>query len=198
MPPHFAYHLRLRAPQARAVSEGNDLPDCDVGTRGYPADTPGYPDEEPDALSSGDPEELDLERYLEPREAAKHFPSDQPVAHEGKAGWAVERGTGRAIWIGGEMQFDVLNRLPGAVRDEPGLTDVPHHGGLPDPRVDHEELRDEERRGRRRRVQIGLKLTPDQANDLEEAAAVYNLTRTTLARLLVVRGVREILARAQG
>jgi hypothetical protein len=181
-----------------AVSDGNDLPECDVGTQGYPADTPGYPDEDWDEVRSDRPADLDLERYLEPREAAKLLPSDQPVAHEGKAGWAVERETGRAIWISGEMQFDVLNRLPGAVRDEPGLTDVPRHGGLPDTAVDDEELRSEERRGRRRRVQIGLKLTPDQASDLEGAAELYGVTRTTLARLLVVRGIREILDRAQG
>jgi hypothetical protein len=36
-----------------------------------------------------------------------------------------------------------------------------------------------------------------EADELEEAAELFGVKRTTLARLLVVRGAREILARAR-
>lgn len=191
------------------------LPNHEVGTPGYPPDTRGYPNQDserpsvpasPGRNEREDKEEqegtenavpaLDLERFLKPREAAKLMAADQPVAHDGKAGWAVERATGRAIWIPGTPQYEVMARNPGARRDEPGLTDFPEHGGLPTPAPDSEELRSEARRERRKRVQIGLKLSLDQAEDLEAAAELFGVTRTTLARLLVVRGAREILERS--
>jgi hypothetical protein len=144
----------------------------------------------------GEGQPLDLERFLEPSDAAKLMASDQPVAHDGKAGWAVERSTGKAIWIDGEMQYEVMNRMPGARRDEPGLTDFPEHGGLPTPAPADAELRSDACGARHKRVQIGLKLSFEQAEDLEAAAELFGVARTTLARLLVVRGVREILGRA--
>jgi hypothetical protein len=185
-----------------------------VGTHGYPADTPGYPEDKPEEdhpSGSGPPaaaadldvdpataEQLDLERFLHPREAARLIASDQPIAHEGKAGWAVERSTQRAIWIGGITQWDVLERRPGAPRDEPGLTDLPEHGGLPEPAPADEELARGVSESRRKRVQIGLKLTYEQADELDDAAELFGVSRTTLARLLVVRGAREIVARTKG
>ena len=109
---------------------------------------------------------MDLDRFLHPRDAARLIASDQPIAHEGKAGWAVERATQRAIWIGGSPQWDVLERAA----SESG----------------------------RKRVQIGLKLSYEQADELEDAAELFGVSRTTLARLLVVRGAREIVERAKG
>ena len=167
--------------------------DREPGSPGYPTDTPGYPDS---ASTDPLPREFDAERFLSPREALKLIPPDQPVAHDGKAGWGVERATGRAIWISGAPQYDVLNRMPGVLRDEPGLTDFPAHGGLPAPAPADGELRSEADRERRKRVQIGLKLSFDQAEDLEAAAELFGVTRTTMARLLVVRGAREILERS--
>ena len=179
-----------------------------MGSPGYPVDTPGYPNEnleglhDPGAEGESADEDyaeshpIDLERFLEPREAAKLMAPDQPVAHDGKAGWAVERTSGRAIWISGTPQYDVMGRLPGVPRDEPGLTDFPEHGGLPMPAPPAAELKSEARRERRKRVQIGLKLSFDQAEELEAAAELFGVTRTTLARLLVVRGAREILGRS--
>jgi hypothetical protein len=170
----------------------------ELGTQGYPSGTRGYPDRDPERCDRA-PDDLDqgidITRFLPPREAARFLPSDQPVAHDGKAGWALERGTRRAIWLPGEIQYDVLNRLPGAPRDEPGLTDVPAHGGLPDPAPSEDALRSHAREADRKRVQIGLKLTTSQAADLERAAELFGMTRTTMARLLVVRGASEILAR---
>ena len=96
------------------------LSNSKLGTHGNPADTPGYPNDETEDLES-----FDLERFLEPREAAKLMTADQPIAHDGKAGWAVERETGRAIWLSGTPQYEVMSRSPRAVRDEPGLTDLP-------------------------------------------------------------------------
>jgi hypothetical protein len=87
--------------------------------------------------------------------------------------------------------------MPGAVRDEPGLTDLPAHGGLPDPAPGDGELVDRAE-GMRKRVQIGLKLSLEQAEELEEAAEMFGVSRTTLARMLVVRGAREIVGRARG
>jgi hypothetical protein len=124
--------------------------------------------------------------------------ADQPIAHDGKAGWAVERDTGRAIWLSGTPQYEVMSRSPRAVRDEPGLTDLPAHGGLPDPAPGAAELEREASDAKRKRVQIGLKLSLPQADELEEAAHRYGVSRTTLARMLVVRGAREILDRAKG
>ena len=141
--------------------------------------------------------ELDPERFLAPRDSAKLIPSDQPVAHDGKEGWAVERATGRARWLSGSPQTEVMMRQPGAIRDEPGLTDFPVQGGLPDPAPATAELRATAAESRRKRVQIGLKLTPVQATELDDAAAALGITRTTLARVLVVRGAREIVARAK-
>ena len=180
-------------------------PNHNLGSRGCPVDTPGYPNddsEDPngseatagDQATSGHP--LDLRRFLEPRVAAKQLASDQPIAHDGKAGWAVERSTGRAIWIGGTPQWEVMNRRPGAPRDEPGLTDFPADGGLPAAAPGDAALADEARRSRRKRVQIGLKLSLEEGEELEAAAELFGVRRTTLARLLVVRGAREILGRS--
>jgi hypothetical protein len=170
-----------------------------LGSPGYPADTRGYPDRESeDLFATDEPWELDLERFLEPREAARMISSDQPIAHEGKAGWAVERSTQRAIWIGGATQWDVLGREPGAPRDEPGLTDLPADGGFGSPAPAPETIRRHASEVDRKRVQVGLKLSLAQAAELDEAAELFGATRTTLARILVVRGAREIVARAKG
>lgn len=177
-------------------------PNDEAGTPGYPVDTPGYPVPETEAAvpapSDAGGDRFHLKRFLEPREAAKLVLSDQPIAHEGKAGWAVERATGRAVWLSGERQYDVMARSPGAVRDEPGLSDVPAHGGLPSPAPADTELERDTSGSRRKRVQIGLKLSFEQADELEEAAELFGVSRTTLARLLVVRGAREIVDRAKG
>jgi hypothetical protein len=95
-------------------------------------------------------------------------------------------------------QWDVLERHPGAPRDEPGLTDVPRFGGLPEQVVDDAELRGAAAEAQRKRVQIGLKLSHEQADELDDAAERFGVSRTTLARLLVVRGAREIVERAKG
>jgi hypothetical protein len=87
--------------------------------------------------------------------------------------------------------------MPGAVRDEPGLTDLPANGGLPDPAPSPGTIRRHAAESERKRVQIGLKLSRLEADDLDEAAELFGVRRTTLARLLVVRGAREILARAR-
>ncbi len=114
-----------------------------MGTPGYPTDTPGYPRfvEGGDGLSEdgadGGVDEwiFDYERFMNPREVAKQrlLTADQPIAHDGKGGWAVDRSTGTAEWMGGEMQWDVMMREPYSKRDEPGLVDIPEHGGLPSP-----------------------------------------------------------------
>jgi hypothetical protein len=44
---------------------------------------------------------------------------------------------------------------------------------------------------------MGLKLAPAQAADLDRAAELFGVSRTTLARMLVMRGAREIVARAK-
>lgn len=182
------------------MGEDHGASDPKVGSQGYSAGTQGYPndEEEPQASvpqpaedhSAGDP---DPSIYLSPREAARLMTPDQPVAHAGKAGWAVERATGRAVEMAGEIQWDVLMREPGAPRDEPGLTDVPGHGGLPAPGSADKAAHSMEPR-RRKRAQIGLKLSLEQADLLNEAAAMFGVSRSTLARMLVVRGAREIVA----
>jgi hypothetical protein len=182
----------------------------ETGTHGYPKGTPGYPngENEDGARGADDPSDagvaasdpsggIDLDRFLPPREAVKLFTSDQPIAHDGKAGWAVERATQRAIWLSGTPQYDVMTRSPGAPRDEPGLSDFPAHGGLPESAPSEAAIRKEANEAARKRVQIGLKLSPAEASELEEAADAFGVTRTTLARMLVVRGAREIVARAR-
>jgi len=141
---------------------------------------------------------FDYERFMDPREVAKQrlLTADQPIAHDGKGGWAVDRSTGTAEWMGGEMQWDVMMREPYSKRDEPGLVDVPEHGGLPSPAPPDGEIARMSDNEARRRVQIGLKLSLDQADELGRAAELFGVTRTTLARLLVVRGAREIVGRA--
>ena len=172
-----------------------------MGTQGYPPDTRGYPDEDlEDSRETAGEEawELDLERFLEPREAAKLIASDQPVAHEGKAGWAVERSTQRAVWISGETQWDVIAREPGTPRDEPGLTDLPAHGGFGEAAPAEGAIRRHVAEASRKRVQLGLKLSRSQAAELDAAAELFGVPRTTLARMLVVRGAREIVERSRG
>ena len=197
-------------PSAEALGGEEALSNQDSGTPGYQSSTPGYPnaDSEPSLpVPSADddedededeevPYDLDLEIHLPPREAAKYFASSQPVAHDGKAGWAVVRADGRAVWIGGETQFDVMMRGYGAPRDEPGLTDLPAGGGLPDPAPPVAALEADAAGARARRVQINLKLAPGDAAELERAAELFGVPRTTLARILVNRGAREILDRA--
>lgn len=195
------------------VAEAMDASRHPTDAPGYPPDTPGYPDEDVEAAAETpsepergpDPPEgagggemvqgVDVTRFLPPRDAVRWSASDQPIAHDGKAGWAVERATGKAVWLSGEPQYDVMNRPFGALRDEPGLTHVPAHGGLPEPAPTHEVLASSTKEARRKRVQIGLKLTRSQAAELEQAAELFGVTRTTLARLLVVRGACEIVER---
>ncbi|CAN5220087.1 hypothetical protein BH24ACT23_BH24ACT23_09950 [soil metagenome] len=182
------------------MSSPDDRSCGDSGSAGYSADTGGYPILDSEGVVPGSPEawELDLECFQDPREVVRLrlFTSDQPIAHDGKAGWAVERETGKAVWIDGEPQLEVMTRSPGAPRDEPGLTDLPAHGGLPEPADTRELAAPLSDADDRRRVQIGLKLTLAQGRELDAAAEVFGVRRTTLARLLVVRGVREILRRS--
>lgn len=177
------------------------------GSEGYRIGTAGYPERENEQCEESRPLAdisepfIDLDRFIEPREVARLrlISSDQPIAHDGKAGWAVERMTMNAVWIAGEGQWEVMARSPQAPRDEPGLTDVPEHGGLPVPwssRPPTPADVEYEARRKARRVQVGLKLTPEQAEILDAAAALFGASRTTLARLLVVRGAREIVAKA--
>ena len=138
---------------------------------------------------------------MNPREVVRLrlLASDQPIAHDGKAGWAVELATQNAVWLPGETQWEVMARGPGAPRDEPGLSDVPEHGGLPaHERVVEMETAELEYEAWRktRRIQVNLKLAVEQAEMLDEAAELFGASRTTLARMLVVRGAREIVGRA--
>ena len=187
---------------------GDEVP----GTEGYPevaeavpVDTEEYPESDKE-----DPWPLDLERYMDPKEVARRrmLATDQPIAHDGKGGWAVEISSGRAVWITGETQWEVMAREPGTPRDEPGLTDVPRQGGppkspastlgLPAQGSDLPDALAYEKKRSKSRVQIGLKLTLEQGEDLVRAADLFGVPRTTLARLLVVRGAREILGGASG
>jgi hypothetical protein len=46
-----------------------------------------------------------------------------------------------------------------------------------------------------RKRQVNVKLRPGEADDLDRAATLYALAPSTLARMLVNRGVRAILDR---
>ena len=80
------------------------------------------------------------------------------------------------------------------------MTDFPQHGGLPEPApADDTVVRETRpRRGRGSDAQIGIRLSIEQAEELEEAAEMFGVARTTLARMLIVRGAREIVERARG
>lgn len=183
-------------------------PEYLADTQGPPADTAGYPEKETehgahdDAVNEPETEwHLDLDIYLEPREVAdrKLVANNWAIAHDGKEGWAYNRKTGKLDYIKGEPQWDVVARDPYEPRDEPGLTDLPAEGGLPS-HVAAETVTGEAGLSdlrERRRVQIGLKLSRDQAAELEQAAELFGLKRTAMARLLVVRGAREIVAKAE-
>lgn len=152
------------------------------------------PNDEPQIL----PSQADPALYLPPKETAAMVPARIPVAHDGRAGVAADRATGRLVDLPGEIQWEVLALGDFVTRRiEPAFTDSPAHGGLPDPSVIAQGVNGVVER-ERRRVQIGLKLSPADARLLDEAACCVGVTRTTLARMLVVTGAREIAARAPG
>jgi hypothetical protein len=82
--------------------------------------------------------------------------------------------------------MDELNRLQGPRDNEVPEVTLPGDevGEIGGPQLFEQRLR-----------QVNVKLRRSEAADLDRAAAIYGLAPTTLARLLVNRGVEAILGR---
>jgi hypothetical protein len=127
----------------------------------------------------------DPEVYLEPDEAAKLVPSVYPLAHAGKGGFAVERATGRAVYVSGEIQWDVLRdgRRPRSSVPTPRIADG-RDRPMPRRPPRHPDVRSE---------QINIRLNRADREAVRRAARLYGVAPTTLCRILIQRGVTAIL-----
>jgi hypothetical protein len=127
----------------------------------------------------------DPDVYLDPEEAAKLVPSVYPIAHAGKGGFAIERDTGRAVYVSGEIQWDVLRdgRRPRSSVPTPRIADG---SDRPMPRRPprHPDVRSE---------QINIRLNRADREAVRRAARLYGVALTTLCRILIQRGVTAIL-----
>jgi hypothetical protein len=100
----------------------------------------------------------------------------------------------RPFWLG--LGFDSFEAYIKHLKEMQTLYQpLPRGTPAPTPHVPGAQVGDVERRPRleHRRRQVNVKLRDAEGAELDEAARIYGLAPSTLARLLVNRGVKAIL-----
>lgn len=176
----------------------------DVASPGYQGDSPGYQDREDDAIDvAGEPQERpsgwDPEVHIDPEEARERLGVTHgvPVAGPGLAGMAIERRTGKMLHVGGRVQWEVLAEpLLGPTADQQRWSNDAADRAAQDLAEDAEALREEVGRAPRGRRpwQVNVRLDDREREVVDSAARLCGVPRTTLARVLLLRGSEAILA----
>ena len=156
----------VREREGSHTSESRDTDGYPADTDGYPADTDGY------SAHSGNPTEDESDRTdaEQPDEPAGWWES---YGYESLQDYLDEQDRVYEAVMGRQPKRRSVDELPAATLGKPEVP--PGRNAL-----------------RRRSRQLGLKLTEDEFAQLSAAAATYGVRPTTLARMLVHKGVRAI------
>jgi hypothetical protein len=140
-----------------------------AGSQGYPNGYPGVPVVSTDPSTDGEGEDAGHGDSAEPQKFWERLGFESFRAY---MDYLQEQQSRRTIF-GGEPRVD----LPSADTQVPPETESPRPRSDPRPDV----------------RQVGLKLAREDYDQLAEAAEAYGVAPTTLARMLVRRGVRAML-----